>query len=106
MGSLVVAVIAGLGALVVARRRGLVIAAIGFGVIVGGVLTWLMGDFAQRRARDEISGADGSAREVAELIVDKVVDGMQNVGLIAAVAGVVVWWSPAYVVSTALERRR
>ncbi len=105
VGSLVVAVIAGLGALVVARRRGLVIAAIGFGVIVGGVLTWLLGEFAQRRARDEISGAEGSAREVAELIVDKVVDGMQNVGLIAAGAGVVVVVA-GIVVSTALERRR
>ena len=104
-GSLVIAVVAALGGLAVARRRGLVLAAVGFGVIFGGVLTWLMGDFAQRRALDEVSGADGSAREVAELIIDEVVDSMQKIGLIAAFAGVALAVAGG-LVTVMLERRR
>ncbi|HEY9315189.1 hypothetical protein [Williamsia sp.] len=104
-GALVIAVVAAIGALVVARRRGLVLAAVGFGVLLGGVLTWLLGDFAERRALDEVSGAEGSAREVAELIIDEVADSMQRIGLIAAVAGVVLA-VVGVVVSAMLERRR
>jgi hypothetical protein len=105
IASLVIAVIATLIALIVARRRGLVLLAVGFGIILGGIATWLLGEGVQSRALDEVSGADDSAREVADLIVDKVVNDMQNVGLIAVGAGVAVG-AVGLLISVALERRR
>jgi hypothetical protein len=105
IGALVIAVIATLIALIVARRRGLVLLAVGFGVILGGIATWLLGEGVQNRALDEVSGADDSAREVADIIVAKVVDDMQNVGLIAVGAGVAVG-AVGLLISVTLERRR
>jgi hypothetical protein len=79
--------------------------AVGFGVILGGIATWLLGEGVQRRALDEVSGADDSAREVADIIVDKVVGDMQEVGLIAVGAGVALG-AVGLLISVALERRR
>lgn len=104
-GSAIAAVIAALGALVIARRRGFVLVAVGFGIIVGGVLTWLLGEWARRRAQDEVSGAEGSSRQVADLMVDKVVDNMQNVALISVGAGVALA-AVGLLISVFLERRR
>lgn len=104
-GSAIAAIVAALGALVIARRRGLVLMAIGFGIVVGGVLTWLLGNWARNRAQDEVSGAEGSPREVADLIVDKVVDNMQNVALIGVGSGVALA-AVGLLVSVFLERRR
>jgi hypothetical protein len=105
ISSLVIAVVATVLALVVARRRGFVLLAVGFGVILGGIATWLLGEGVQRRALDEVSGADDSAREVADIIVDKVVGDMQEVGLIAVGAGVALG-AVGLLISVALERRR
>lgn len=105
ISSLVSAVVATVIALVVARRRGSALIAVGFGVILGGIATWLLGEGVQRRALDEISGADDSAREVADIIVDKVVGDMQEVGLIAVGAGAALG-AVGLLISVALERRR
>ncbi|WP_207842328.1 hypothetical protein [Williamsia soli] len=104
-GVAIAAIVATLGALIFARRRGLVLLAVGFGVVIGGILTWLLGEWARRRAQDEVGGAEGSAREVADLMVDKVVDNMQNVGLIAVGAGVALA-AIGLLISALLERRR
>lgn len=104
-GSAIAAIIAALGALVIARRRGFVLVAVGFGIVIGAVLTWLLGAWARGRAQDEVSGAQGSSRQVADLMVDKIVDDMQNVGLIGVGAGGALA-AVGLLIAVFLERRR
>ncbi|GAC70116.1 hypothetical protein GS4_32_00600 [Gordonia soli NBRC 108243] len=91
-GSLVVAVIAGLLALLVARRRGTVLAWLGLGLVLGGATAWVVGVLIADRAKQEASAADASGRAVTDVIIDGAVGNLQDTALVvgAVGAGVVV----------------
>ncbi len=87
-GSLVVAVIAGAMALVIARRRGTVVVWLGIGLICSAVFAWAVGVFFADRAKQEVVAVEDAGRTVAEVIVDGAVDDLHHLALIVAVAGV------------------
>lgn len=86
--SAAVAVIAGLAALVFARRRSTVLAWLGLGVVIAGASTWLIGLFFADRAKQEVAGAESSGRKVAGLIIDGMYDDLTRVAVVVGGAGV------------------
>ncbi len=104
-GAAVVAVIAALLALVIARRRGFTLAALGVGVVVAAAISWLLGALMRSRARDEVAGAENSPRQVAELIIDKAVSDFHTTALVVGGAGVVAV-ALGILVSLIFERRQ
>lgn len=86
--SAAVAVIAGLAALVFARRRSTVLAWLGLGVVIAGASTWLIGLFFADRAKQEVADAESSGRKVAGLIIDGMYDDLTRVAVVVGGAGV------------------
>ncbi len=86
--SAAVAVIAGLAALVFARRRSTVFAWLGLGVVIAGASTWLIGLFFADRAKQEVADAESSGRKVAGLIIDGMYDDLTRVAVVVGGAGV------------------
>ncbi|AZG46147.1 hypothetical protein [Gordonia insulae] len=87
-GSLVIAVAAGILALLIARRRGTVLAWLGIGVVASAVFAWAVGLFFAERAKQEVEGAENAGREVAELIIDGAVGDLHHLALIVGAVGV------------------
>ncbi|WP_076478834.1 hypothetical protein [Williamsia sterculiae] len=100
-----VAVIAAFLALVIARRRGLVLCALGFGVVVAGGIAWLLGALLRNRAYAEVSGAADSARRIADRLIDRGVDDLHHTGLITGGVGVAMV-AIGLLVSLTVDRRR
>lgn len=86
--SATVAVIAGLAALVFARRRSTVLAWLGLGVVIAGASTWLIGLFFADRAKQEVADTESSGRKVAGLIIDGMYDDLTRVAVVVGGAGV------------------
>ncbi|VFA89501.1 Uncharacterised protein [Gordonia paraffinivorans] len=86
--SAAVAVIAGLAALVFARRQSTVFAWLGLGVVIAGASTWLIGLFFADRAKQEVADAESSGRKVAGLIIDGMYDDLTRVAVVVGGAGV------------------
>lgn len=104
-GAVAVAVIAALLALLVARRRGFTLGALGVGLVIAAAISWVLGVVMRGRARDEVAGAESSPRQVAELIIDKAVDDFHTTALVVGGAGVVAV-AVGILVSLIFERRR
>ncbi|NDZ95092.1 hypothetical protein G3I13_07170 [Streptomyces sp. SID6673] len=90
--SLVVAVAASVLALLIARRRGTVLAWLGVGLIASAAFAWAVGIFFAERAKQEVDGTEDAGREVAGVIIDGTVADLHHLALIvgAVGAGVVV----------------
>lgn len=85
-----IAIVAGLLTLLIARRRGTVVAWLGVAVVLSAAFTWIVGLYFSYRGKQEVDGADESGRTVAELIIDTVVKDLHHVAMIVAAVGVVV----------------
>ncbi len=99
-----IAVAAGVLALLVARRRGVTLVALGAGVVLAAAIDWGLGTVVRGRARDEVSGAESSPRKVAEMIIDNAVGDFDTTALVVAVGGAVVVMA-GIAVSLIFERR-
>ena len=86
-GASVIAVIAGLAALLIARRRGTVLAWLGVSGIAAAATLWVVGVLLDQRAQQEIDGAQGSGRQTADLVIDGLVSDAHHVALIAGGVG-------------------
>lgn len=85
-----VAVVAGLLALVIARRRSTVFAWLGVGTVLAAAATWLITRFFAERARQEIETVDSGARSVADAIIDAAVTDLGQLALITGAVGLAV----------------
>jgi hypothetical protein len=103
--ALAVAVIAGLLALVIARRRGTTLAMLGVGAVISAAVSWGATGVLRDRALDEFSGADSSPQQVARIILDRAGDDLQHTALITGGVGVAVI-AVGVLASLVFERRR
>ena len=103
--ALAVAVIAGLLALLLARRRGFTLAMLGVGAVVSGAVSWGATGILRDRALDEFSGTDSSPRQVARIILERAGDDLQHTALITGGVGVAVI-AVGVLGSLVFERRR
>ncbi|GAA2056002.1 hypothetical protein [Williamsia deligens] len=103
--ALAVVVIAGLLALMAARRRGTTLALLGVGAVISAAVSWGATGILRNRALDEFSGADSSPRQVARIILDRAGDDLQHTALITGGVGVAVI-AVGILGSLLLERRR
>lgn len=88
--SVVVAIAASVLALVVARRRGTVLAWLGVGGLLAAAGAWLSALVIARLAGDEIANAEGGGKTVAQLVIDTAQAELQQVAGITAIVGAVV----------------
>lgn len=88
--SVIVAIIAALLALVVGRRRGTILAWLGFGAVLAGAISWGLATLMAQRAKEEVAAADGAARQVAEVTIDGAIGDLTNVALIVGGVGLAV----------------
>ncbi|GAB17547.1 hypothetical protein GOEFS_035_00790 [Gordonia effusa NBRC 100432] len=88
--SVVVAIVAALLALLIARRRGTVLAWLGAGAVVSAAVSWGLATLLAHRAKQEVSATDGGARQVAEITIDGVVDNLTQVALVVGGVGLAV----------------
>ncbi|NED64550.1 hypothetical protein G3I15_26865, partial [Streptomyces sp. SID10244] len=79
--SLVVAVAASVLALLIARRRGTVLAWLGVGLIASAAFAWAVGIFFAERAKQEVDGTEDAGREVAGVIIDGTVADLHHLAL-------------------------
>ncbi|MFW0783225.1 hypothetical protein AAFP35_01770 [Gordonia sp. CPCC 206044] len=86
--SVAVAAAAGLLALLIARRRGTVLAWLGIGTIASAAFAWAVGVFFAHRAKQEVSGAEDAGRKVAEVIIDGTVADLHHAAYIVGAVGV------------------
>ncbi|MEE4022070.1 hypothetical protein V1Y59_03180 [Gordonia sp. PKS22-38] len=85
--SLAVAVVAGLLALLIARRRSTVVAWLGVGVVASAVFAWAVAMFFADRAKDEVEAAEEGGREVSAVIIDGAATDLQDLALIVGAVG-------------------
>lgn len=88
--SVVVAIVAALLALLVGRRRGTILAWLGFGAVLAGVISWVLATLMANRAKQEVAAADGAARQVAEITIDGAMSDLTTVSLIVGGVGLAV----------------
>lgn len=86
--STIVAVVAGILALLFARRRGTVLAWLGIGLVLSCAAAWAAGALLGREARSRVSDADDTARKVADLFIDRCAEDLTHVVLIVGGVGV------------------
>ena len=86
--SVIIAVIAGLLALLIARRRGTVLAFLGLGVVLAAVFAWAIALYFTDRAKQEVAAAQTSGRDATTVIIDATGTDLQHVALIAGAVGV------------------
>lgn len=89
-GAVIVAILAAIGALLIAVRRGTVLAWLGGGLVLSGVSAWAVAQYLSTRAKDHISTAEDSSREVAELFIDRCADDLTQLALIVGAVGAVI----------------
>lgn len=88
--SLLVAVIAALIAIVSGRNRLAVVAWLGLGAILAGVVSVLASQYLQSRASDSVSGSDLSTQQTVEVVAGDVLHGLTVTSWIVAAAGLAV----------------
>ncbi len=86
-GSAAVAIVGALGGLVIARRRGLVLLALGLATIAAAVVSYAAAVVGAGRAKDELTGGAGSDRAVSEAIVDTGLGNLRELSYIVGGAG-------------------
>ncbi len=84
------AILAALGALVAARRRFLMGMFLGLGVVVAGLIGFAASVVLRGALEQQVGGADGTARQVATLIVDRLVSDLDETALYTAGAGAII----------------
>jgi len=85
--STIVAAVAALLALLVARRRGTVLAWLGIGLMLSCAAAWAAGTYLADQARDRVSTAAETTRDVAELFIDRCADDLTQFALIVGGVG-------------------
>lgn len=85
-----VAVVAGVLALLVGRRRATVLAMLGAGAVIAGAVSWAGTGVLRDRALDEFAGTDSSPRQVVRLILDGAADDLRQTALVTGGVGVAV----------------
>ncbi|MFW0794136.1 hypothetical protein AAFP30_10015 [Gordonia sp. CPCC 205515] len=88
--TLAIAIVAGLLALLIARRRGTVVAWLGVGLVLAAAFAWVVGLYFSYRGKQEVDGTDESGRKVSELMINAAVGDLHHVAMIVAAVGVVV----------------
>ncbi|GAA1482253.1 hypothetical protein GCM10009624_26930 [Gordonia sinesedis] len=88
--SVIVAVAASVLALLVARRRGTVLAWLGIGGLLAAAAAWATSIYIASLAGDEIANAQDGGKTVAQLAIDTAEQQLQQVAGITAIAGAVV----------------
>ncbi|MGV9827743.1 MULTISPECIES: hypothetical protein [unclassified Gordonia (in: high G+C Gram-positive bacteria)] len=88
--SAAVAVVAGLLALLIGRRRGTVLAWLGVGAVLAGVTCWVIAIYYASYVKESISPSSNSAKPVADLVIDTASNQLQHVGLITGLVGAAV----------------
>ncbi|MFT4043586.1 MAG: hypothetical protein QM673_10535 [Gordonia sp. (in: high G+C Gram-positive bacteria)] len=81
------AVIAGLLALLIGRRRGTVLAWLGVGALASGAACWAVAVYYGAYVKDQIAATSTSAKTVAGLVVDSAADSLQRLGVLAGGVG-------------------
>lgn len=89
-GSLIVLLVAALGALLAARRRGIVLTSLGVGMIIAGIVSWVGGAAVKGRAADEVSGASSAPKQLAQVIINHALSDLQRWVYIVGAVGVAV----------------
>ena len=88
--SVIGAIVASILALLTANRRSTVLAWLGVGGVLAGVIGWALGVATNRAVSDRLSDTDSSARTTIEVVVSGIVDHLSTVSLYVGIAGVVV----------------
>lgn len=100
-----IAAVFALLALILARRRGFTLAALGVGAVIASAVSWVLGVFARGRADDEVAGAQSSAKQIARIVIDSSIDDLHHTSLIVGGVGVAAI-AVGILVSLTLERSR
>ena len=85
--SVVIAVIAGLLALIIARRRGTVLAMLGLGAVASAAFAWAVALYFSDRAHTEVDAAGHAAGDATNVVINALRDDLQHVALIAGAIG-------------------
>lgn len=88
--SLVLTIVCGLAALILARRRLLVVAWLGGGAILSGIAGLIFGGFVDDRLREAVRDSETALRELVTVLGHGLVDDLRTASVIMIVAGVVV----------------
>ncbi|GAA3970106.1 hypothetical protein [Gordonia caeni] len=88
--SLLVAAIAALIALVLGRNRSAVVAWLGLGAILAGVVSVLASQYLQSRAADSVSGSDLSTQQTVKVVAGDVLHGLTVTSWVVAAVGLAV----------------
>nr|WP_249361977.1 hypothetical protein [Gordonia araii] len=86
-GSLVVAALAALLALLFAHNRSTVLGWLGVGGLLSAAAAWGVGYFFSVRAKDEVAGTEAGVRQVAEVTIDGLVDNLHQWSFVVGGAG-------------------
>lgn len=89
-GSIAVALLAGLLALLISGNRAAMLSWLGFGGVLSAVVSWAGGYYFAARAKDEVSGTEAGVRHVAEVTIDGLVDNLHQWALVVGGVGAVV----------------
>lgn len=82
-----VAVLAALLALLLAWRRSTVLAALGIGVLLAALASWAAARYLGMAGRDEVSGARGAGKSVADTVISAAQHDLDHVAAITALVG-------------------
>lgn len=87
--SLAVAVLAALGALVAARNRFVVVAGLGVGAVVAGVVGWALSTMFVNQAASSVVGSERSTRDTVQAVTADILGGLTTWSIIVGIAGAV-----------------
>lgn len=102
--ALAVAVIAAVIALVAGRNRLAVLAWLGLGAIVAGVVSVLASQFLQSRASDSVAGSDLSTQQTVKVVAGDVLHGLTVTSWVVAAVGLAVTLLSAFAMLVAGRR--
>ncbi|MGB3697887.1 MAG: hypothetical protein WBA05_10690 [Gordonia sp. (in: high G+C Gram-positive bacteria)] len=88
--SLVTAAVGSILALLLARRRGTVLAWLGVGAVLAGVVGAILAAFTKTIISDRLANTDAAARDTIEVVVRGVADNLTTVSTIVGAVGAVV----------------
>ena len=85
--SVIVGIIAAVIALLVARRRGTVIAWLGIAAVIAGVVCWAGANLYGAYVKNDLSSSENSAKPVADVVIDAISQELQWTGVISMLVG-------------------
>ena len=82
------AIVGALGGLLFARRRGVVVFALGVATVAAAIAGYATAVVGASRAKDELTAGAGADREVSEVIVDTALANLRETSYIVGGAGI------------------